>query len=430
MRRARPWSSSWSRRRERVRGTAPPESGLEWVRWESTLRVARRSPPSCGRPRSIATSTWTTRCSRSRCGISSRTPGSTSVTRARSPAPGDFVTTEIGTRPVMMVRGEDGTIRVLHNRCPHKGTRLVTERAGNAGRHFRCPYHAWTFRTDGCVYAIPLRRGYDGTGLEERDAARGIARAGAVHCYRGFVFARLAETGIGFDEYFGESLSSLDNMVDRSPAGRLEVAGPPLRYLHRCNWKMVVENQTDACHRWSPTSPRPAPRSGSGRRCKSPRARRSRWRWRSSLPSSRATSSSRRWGIRVWPNGHGHTGGAPLHSLGLLGDPRLLRAHGGGLGRGAGTRHPRREPAQHRLLPEHHGEGADPAPSPVPAPRRRPHPRRELRVPAGGRSGPAPRANRDVQPPHQRPHLHRRARRPRDLRADAGPGSPRMRPTG
>ena len=45
-----------------------------------------------------------------------------------------------------------------------------------------------------------------------------------------------------------DSLSSLDNMVDRSPEGRLEIAGPPLRYMHKCNWKMLVENQTDTCH--------------------------------------------------------------------------------------------------------------------------------------------------------------------------------------
>ena len=37
-------------------------------------------------------------------------------------------------------------------------------------------------------------------------------------------------------------------MVDRSPAGRLEVAGGVLRYMHNCNWKMLVENQTDTCH--------------------------------------------------------------------------------------------------------------------------------------------------------------------------------------
>ena len=37
-------------------------------------------------------------------------------------------------------------------------------------------------------------------------------------------------------------------MADRSPDGRLEVAGGVLRYLHDCNWKMFVENLNDAMH--------------------------------------------------------------------------------------------------------------------------------------------------------------------------------------
>ena len=37
-------------------------------------------------------------------------------------------------------------------------------------------------------------------------------------------------------------------MVDRSPEGRLEVAGGVLRYMHDCNWKMYVENLNDAMH--------------------------------------------------------------------------------------------------------------------------------------------------------------------------------------
>jgi phenylpropionate dioxygenase-like ring-hydroxylating dioxygenase large terminal subunit len=66
--------------------------------------------------------------------------------------------------------------------------------------------------------------------------------------YRGFVFVRLAAQGPDFHEYFGESLSSIDNMVDRSPQGRLQVAGGVLRYMHNCNWKMFVENLNDAMH--------------------------------------------------------------------------------------------------------------------------------------------------------------------------------------
>ena len=62
------------------------------------------------------------------------------------------------------------------------------------------------------------------------------------------VFGWVSNEGPGFREYFGDSLSSIDNMADRSPEGRLEVAGGVLRYYHDCNWKMFVENLNDAMH--------------------------------------------------------------------------------------------------------------------------------------------------------------------------------------
>ena len=164
------------------------------------------------------------------------------------PNEGDYFGTTVGTQPILMVRHTDNTVKVLHNRCPHKGTRITTETCGNTGKFFRCPYHAWTFRTDGTLRQIPLSKGYDNAGLNDSHAAKGMNPVRHVHNYRGFVFAKLNDTGLGFEEFFGESLSSFDNMVDRSPAGRLEVAGGVLRYMHNCNWKMVVENQTDTCH--------------------------------------------------------------------------------------------------------------------------------------------------------------------------------------
>jgi len=127
-----------------------------------------------------------------------------------------------------------------------------------------------------------------------------------VHVYRDFVFARLSETGIGFEAYFGDSLSSLDNMIDRSPVGKLEVAGGVLRYLHRCNWKMLVENLTDTCH------PMVAHESSAGTAVEV---------WKRQPPGTPKHPAVEIYapfvapyqffesmGIRVWPNGHGHTG--------------------------------------------------------------------------------------------------------------------------
>jgi phenylpropionate dioxygenase-like ring-hydroxylating dioxygenase large terminal subunit len=164
------------------------------------------------------------------------------------PNEGDYLTLDIAAQPLLMLRHTDGSIRVLVNRCAHKGTKLVGDPAGNAGKTLRCPYHAWTYRLDGSILNIPLQQGYDGTRLAETDACRGLAAVKHVEVYRGFVFVRLCAEGASFQDYFGGSLSSIDNLADRAPQGELEIAGGCLRFLHNCNWKMFVENLNDTMH--------------------------------------------------------------------------------------------------------------------------------------------------------------------------------------
>ena len=164
------------------------------------------------------------------------------------PNAGDFVSLDIAGRPLLLVRQADGAVRVLYNRCAHKGTRLVTDESGNTGRFFRCPYHAWTYKLDGAPLAIPLKGGYEGTGLKACESGQGMAAVKHVAVYRDFVFVRLADTGPAFEDYFGEVLGAIDNMVDRSPEGRLAVAGGVLRNIVHCNWKMYLENINDTVH--------------------------------------------------------------------------------------------------------------------------------------------------------------------------------------
>src|ERR1700722_15279874 len=111
------------------------------------------------------------------------------------PNAGDYFTTTIGSQPVLMIRHEDGVVHVLYNRCPHKGTKIASETCGNTGRFLRCPYHAWSFRTDGSPAAWPLPTGYENTGFEQSVAAGGMTPLRHVHNYRGFVFAKMAVGG-------------------------------------------------------------------------------------------------------------------------------------------------------------------------------------------------------------------------------------------
>ena len=222
------------------------------------------------------------------------------------PQPGDYYTTTVGDQPVVMVRHNDGSIKVLHNRCPHKGVMVVNDVHGNAGRFFRCPYHAWSFKTDGSLLALPLKRGYDPQVLAQSEAAGGMAQVENTREYRGFVFCRLNPQGQSFEDFFGESLSTIDNMVDRSPRGQLEVAGGVLRYVHDCNWKMLVDNQSDTCH------PMVAHESSAGTAARvwqeAPEGTPKPMAVQLFAPFISPYEFYENMGIRVWENGHGHTG--------------------------------------------------------------------------------------------------------------------------
>jgi phenylpropionate dioxygenase-like ring-hydroxylating dioxygenase large terminal subunit len=165
------------------------------------------------------------------------------------PEPGDHVALNLGAQPVLMVRRDDGGIVVLHNRCAHRGAPLVPEGPGRAQRLLRCPYHGWAYRFDGRLAGLPQRAGYDGVDFEASTAAaRGLTPYGEVAVHRGFVFARARADGPGFEAALGELLGALDLICDRSPRGRLRVAGGVLRSVVRANWKLYLENINDAVH--------------------------------------------------------------------------------------------------------------------------------------------------------------------------------------
>ena len=57
------------------------------------------------------------------------------------PKAGDYFTTHINHQiPVVMIRGKDDVVRVLHNRCGHKGAKVVEKRSGNVRGALRCAY--------------------------------------------------------------------------------------------------------------------------------------------------------------------------------------------------------------------------------------------------------------------------------------------------
>ena len=196
----------------------------------ATAAIGRRSAPWCSRIACIATSISIPSCSRSRWTSCSRKPGSTWATRAKCRSRRLFCT-DIGREPVLMVRHTDDTVHVVRNRCAHKGTRLVSDTQGNVGKFFRCPYHAWTYRTDGSLLAIPLKARVCADALcRVRERAR--AGAGGRDAQLSRLRVRPARGGrAGFRRVF-RRFALLDRLPGRPLAGGRAGSGGRRAALH------------------------------------------------------------------------------------------------------------------------------------------------------------------------------------------------------
>ncbi len=342
------------------------------------------------------------------------------------PQPGDYITTEIAGQPLIVVRHDDGSVRVLMNRCAHKGARVVSAPSGNTGKFFRCPYHAWAYKTDGSLLAVPLKSGYDGTGMQQCESGRGLVAVKHVRLYRGFIFVKLGDAGPDFEAYFGDSLSSIDNMADRSPEGQLEIAGGCLRFMHGCNWKMFIENLNDTMHPMvvHESSAGTAKKMWSGKPADAPKP----MAIEQFVPFVSDYKFFDDMGVRVYDNGHSFSGvHFSIHSK-YSAVPEYDAAMKAAYGEERAARDPRPGAPQHRLLPEPDDQGRDPG-----------HPRgasdrggqdagRELDLSPEGRAAAAAGAHVHVFAADQLAVLGGGTRRPARLPRDpAGPARQRQR---
>ncbi len=160
------------------------------------------------------------------------------------PEAGDYFSTRIGRQPVILCRHRDGGVRVLFNRCSHRGAKLCNRETGNA-KYFECLYHGWTYDTDGKLLKVPAPEGC-APHFDLGDF--GLAPLPETGEYRGFVFARCAGEGPSFEEFLGPMKANVDDLVDRAPDGELLLDAGVHRYKYRGNWKLQIDNMLDSYH--------------------------------------------------------------------------------------------------------------------------------------------------------------------------------------
>jgi stachydrine N-demethylase len=152
---------------------------------------------------------------------------------------GQFLQVHVGAYSLLIVRGEDGVSRALHNVCRHRGFVLCesdTYAGQLKGRRIVCPYHQWAYALDGRL--LKARSMPD-------DFDESAVRLGEAHCevVGGLIFVCVAETPPPF-EPFRSMVEPYLAPFDLSTAA---VAHQTVTVEHG-NWKLVMENNRECYH--------------------------------------------------------------------------------------------------------------------------------------------------------------------------------------
>jgi len=165
---------------------------------------------------------------------------------AEIPNVGDYKTTTLGQRPVIVVRSAADEVTVVENRCAHRGVKFCQARFGHA-KDLLCPYHQWNYDLRGNLMGVPFRRGVKRQGGMPTDfdpKNHGLRRLRS-EVVNGLVWATFSEETPPFREYLGERFWK---HYTRVYSGReLQVLGYNRQHIPG-NWKLMMENIKDPYH--------------------------------------------------------------------------------------------------------------------------------------------------------------------------------------
>jgi phenylpropionate dioxygenase-like ring-hydroxylating dioxygenase large terminal subunit len=155
------------------------------------------------------------------------------------PNPGDYKAMEVVGLPVLIARDKAGTVRAFFNVCAHRWAPVAAEGLGHClNFRFICPFHGWTYGTDGRLIGIAEQRKFG-----DLDKSSHGLRALPCEERHGMIFVCLTPgTPLDLDAHYGAFLQEFADfrLKDWYFLGTHVLDGP--------NWKLIWTNFFESYH--------------------------------------------------------------------------------------------------------------------------------------------------------------------------------------
>jgi phenylpropionate dioxygenase-like ring-hydroxylating dioxygenase large terminal subunit len=150
--------------------------------------------------------------------------------------PGDTHVYDIVRYSIIVCRAEDGSLKAFRNACLHRGRQLVDE-SGNYTQ-FRCPYHAFTWSTDGSFRGAPCQ--WDFPHIEKEEFSLPEVK---VDSWGGWVFINMDPEAPSLQDYLGVLPQHFERWKPEHAYKMIHV-----QKVIPCNWKVGWEAFIESYH--------------------------------------------------------------------------------------------------------------------------------------------------------------------------------------
>ena len=170
-------------------------------------------------------------------------------TASSLPKAGDVKPFDLLGLPLLIVRNKKDKIKVFHNVCSHRGVKLV-DKPGNIRNLIRCPYHSWSYTSDGELVATPHIGGMNKHHSSKFDKSKSNLKEIKSYVWLDLIIVNISNNQIAFEKYIkplNERWSKFWISKDRELINHANDFGY-FKLKAKCNWKFAIENYCESYH--------------------------------------------------------------------------------------------------------------------------------------------------------------------------------------